>query len=309
MSLEKKYKILIYCMDIKHLVLAGGGQNLFNYIGIFDGLFEKDIIKMDNIETIYGTSSGGLIALMLALKYDWCDIKKYIINCTWDTIIDFNMNNVMNIFSKKGVFDESLYIKVFEPLFSGKDLSLDLTLKELYEYSNIDIHVFTTELNSFEVCDVSHESFPDLLVLDAMRMTSSFPLLISPLYKDGKFYLDGGIVKNYPLDDCITNNNLHDDTDKILGIKNIKSSVPKSNNLNNDSSLIDYILGLIKYVTGKLSTSDKQIKIKNQIEMNCDGLSFESIINCIKYKDKRIQLVEDGYESTDKLTVILNEIL
>ena len=36
--------------------------------------------------------------------------------------------------------------------------------------------------------------------------------------------------------------------------------------------------------------------------------SFESIINCIKYKDKRIQLVEDGYESTDKLTVILNEI-
>jgi NTE family protein len=296
-------------MNIKHLVLAGGGQNLFNYIGVFDGLFEKDIIKMDNIETIYGTSSGGLIALMLALKYDWCDIKKYIINCTWDTIIDFNMNNVMNIFSKKGVFDETLYVKVFEPLFSGKDLPLDLTLKQLYEYSNIDIHVFTTELNSFEVCDVSHESFPDLLVLEAMRMTSSFPLLISPLCKDDKFYLDGGIVKNYPLDDCIANNNLHDDTDTILGIKNIKSSVPKSNNLNNDSSLIDYILGLIKYVTGKLSTSDKQIKIKNEIEMNCDGLSFESIINCIKYKDKRIQLVEDGYESTDKLTVILNEIL
>ena len=32
-------------MNIKHLVLAGGGQNLFNYIGIFDGLFGKDIIK------------------------------------------------------------------------------------------------------------------------------------------------------------------------------------------------------------------------------------------------------------------------
>ena len=300
MSLEKKYKILIYCMNIKHLVLAGGGQNLFNYIGIFDGLFEKDIIKMDNIETIYGTSSGGLIALMLALKYDWCDIKKYIINCTWDTIIDFNMNNVMNIFSKKGVFDESLYIKVFEPLFSGKDLPLDLTLKQLYEYSNIDIHVFTTELNSFEVCDVSHESFPDLLVLDAMRMTSSFPLLISPLCKYEKFYIDGGIIKNYPLDDCIANNNLHDDTDKILGIKNYRSSIPKSNNLNSESSLIDYMLGLIKYVTGKLSTSDKQIKIKNEIEMNCLGLSFESIINCIKYKDKRIQLVEDGYESVNK---------
>lgn len=285
-------------MDIKHLVLAGGGQNLFNYIGIFEGLFKKDIIKIDNIETIYATSSGGLIALMLALKYDWCDIKKYITNCTWDTIIDFNMNNVMNIFSKKGVFDETLYVKVFEPLFSGKDLSLDLTLKELYEYSNIDIHVFTIELNTFEVCDVSHTSFPDLLVLDAMRMTSSFPLLISPLCKDDNFYIDGGIIQNYPLNECIEKNKLHDNTDLILGIKNVKHNT--KNSLNKESSLIDYLLGLVKYVTRKLSTSDEQIKIKNEIEMNSDGLSFESIINCIKYKDKRIQLVEDGYESTDK---------
>ena len=53
---------------------------------------------------------------MLALKYDWCDIKKYIINCIRDTIIDFNMNNVMNIFPK-GIFDETLYVKVFEPCF------------------------------------------------------------------------------------------------------------------------------------------------------------------------------------------------
>ena len=60
---------------IKYLVLSGGGQNFFNYIGIFEHLLNIDYINIDNIKSIYGTSSGSIIATILCLKYE-CIIWK-----------------------------------------------------------------------------------------------------------------------------------------------------------------------------------------------------------------------------------------
>lgn len=295
-------------MNIKHLVLSGGGQNIFNYIGIFDYLFENNIIDMKNIESIYATSSGALIASSILLNYQWDDVKKYLINCNWETKLDINIDNMMNIISKNGIFDKSFYKIVYEPLLSGKDLSLDLTLEELYNISKIDFHVFTTELNNFEVCDISHSSHPNLKLLEALQMTSCFPLLIAPLCIEDKYYVDGGITNNYPLNHCIKNNNLYDNHDTILGIKSKRPSEIKKK-LNDDSSFMDYVRGLLTYCSSSLSTTDSQEKIKNEILMDNGTVSFEIIINCIKNKDSRIELVNKGYDLCKESTIFFNESL
>ena len=47
----------------------------------------------------------------------------------------------MNIWNKKGIFNEDIIKKILNPLLIAKDLSETITLKELYEYNNINIHL------------------------------------------------------------------------------------------------------------------------------------------------------------------------
>lgn len=282
-------------MEIKYLILSGGGQNFFNYIGIFKELFKKKAINIENIKSIYGTSSGSLIAVMLCLKYEWDIIEKYIIERPWDKDFSLTMDNFINLNKNMGLYSSDFFKTIFKSLLNGKDLSIDLTMKELYNYSDIEIHIYTVELNSFELIDISYKTHPDYKVLDAIRMSSSYPVFIIPLCDSENCYTDGGLILNYPINNCIEDNNLNsdEDKDKILGIK--FNNISSVNKINDESSLIDYLRKIIS----KLSTTIKNDNIndeiiKNEIVIDFQGFSFETMLDSITNKNTRIKLLEEG---------------
>lgn len=282
-------------MEIKYLILSGGGQNFFNYIGIFKELFKKKAINIENIKSIYGTSSGSLIAVMLCLKYEWDIIEKYIIERPWDKDFSLTMDNFINLNKNMGLYSSDFFKTIFKSLLNGKDLSIDLTMKELYNYSDIEIHIYTVELNSFELIDISYKTHPDYKVLDAIRMSSSYPVFIIPLCDSENCYTDGGLILNYPINNCIKDNNLNsdEDKDKILGIK--FNNISSVNKINDESSLIDYLRKIIS----KLSTTIKNDNIndeiiKNEIVIDFQGFSFETMLDSITNKNTRIKLLEEG---------------
>lgn len=282
-------------MEIKYLILSGGGQNFFNYIGIFKELFKKKAINIENIKSIYGTSSGSLIAVMLCLKYEWDIIEKYIIERPWDKDFSLTMDNFINLNKNMGLYSSDFFKTIFKSLLNGKDLSIDLTMKELYNYSDIEIHIYTVELNSFELIDISYKTHPDYKVLDAIRMSSSYPVFIIPLCDSENCYTDGGLILNYPINNCIKDNNLNsdEDKDKILGIK--FNNISNVNKINDESSLIDYLRKIIS----KLSTTIKNDNIndeiiKNEIVIDFQGFSFETMLDSITNKNTRIKLLEEG---------------
>jgi predicted acylesterase/phospholipase RssA len=66
-------------MTIKHLVFSGGGPVAIKILGILRRLEENNIWNINNIESIYGTSAGVIMAVILCLRYDWDTIKVYFI--------------------------------------------------------------------------------------------------------------------------------------------------------------------------------------------------------------------------------------
>ena len=101
---------------IKHLVLSGGGPTGLTTYGVLKKLNQKGLWNIKNIKTIYGTSVGSLIGIILTLKLDWKYIDNYFIKEEWDKILNFNSTNILELYSGKGLLDESFIINILEPL-------------------------------------------------------------------------------------------------------------------------------------------------------------------------------------------------
>ena len=54
-------------MVFKHLIFCGGGPSFFSLLGCIKHLYDNKLFHIDNIETIYGTSSGAILSLFVSL--------------------------------------------------------------------------------------------------------------------------------------------------------------------------------------------------------------------------------------------------
>ena len=125
-------------MTIKHLVISGGGPIMIQILSAIQELEEKKFLDTKNIESIYGTSAGAIIAVLIALKFDWETINDYIIKRPWQDVFPVKIQNILDAYTKKGIFDFKTIEKCFKPLFDAKDIPLDISLNDFYELSKID---------------------------------------------------------------------------------------------------------------------------------------------------------------------------
>jgi predicted acylesterase/phospholipase RssA len=107
---------------------------------------------------------------------------------------------------------------IMQPLLESKDLTLGVTLREFHEYSRISLNLFTVELNAFKKVQLSHATHPDLPLMDAIKMSCCMPLLFQPIVRDDCCYIDGGIMVNYPLRECLEDTQCR--PGEVLGLRN-----------------------------------------------------------------------------------------
>ena len=71
---------------IKHIVISSGGPAGHMMYSILRTLNVKGVWNMKDIKSIYGSSIGSYIAIILALRYDWDVIDDYLIKRPWEKI-------------------------------------------------------------------------------------------------------------------------------------------------------------------------------------------------------------------------------
>ena len=291
-------------MTIKHLVISGGGPIMVQVLGAIQHLEKKNFMDMKNIESIYGTSAGAIVGILICLKYDWETINDYIIKRPWHDVFSIKVQNIFDAYTKKGIFDNKIIEKCFRPLLDAKDISMDITLEEFYKISNIELHMFSFEINEYKVQDISYITHPLLPLITAIQMTCALPVLLTPVCLDDKCYIDGGMSSNYPLIYCIESGKNHDE---ILGFKN-KYNDNKSY-VNSESTLLDFLINFLFKAIFSLNTDNNQPSIKNEVVCSADFMTLNVLRTALSNIDVRKELFNNGMETAvDFLSKLENSI-
>lgn len=289
--------------SIKHIVISGGGPSLFQYLSAIQYMHENNKIDLDKIESIYGTSAGSIVGVLLCLKYDWETLNDYMILRPWHDLFRIKVSNIFEAYKNRGIFDKSIIEKVFKPLLDAKDLSINITLKEFYEYSKIELHFFTFEINQFCIEDISYLTHPDLSVIDAVIMSSTLPILFCPTILDNKCYIDGGVMANYPIKYCIDAGKKENE---ILGICN-QYDVEQKHQVDSNSNLLEFILCFLYKMFRSLTANISLPKIKYEIVCHTKHISLHYLMSSISSVDVRKELQEKGIESAKEFIHLLEK--
>ena len=279
-------------LPIKCLSICGGGHNGFSSIAILKEAYEV-LWDYNSIKSIFCTSSGGVVALVIGLKQNVDHVVQYALDRPLDNIISFDSSRIISLLYDNGMYGKEIFIDFFKPLFASADLDINITLKDFYEYSQIDINFFTTEAKKCESVMVSYKSHPDLPIIDAVIMSASIPIIFKPICIDDKYYFDGGLFKSSPHPDAL----LFYNSSEVLTICE-RCHLDENYNNDNDTEKIT----LSNFFMIMVSNLMKKFNIeyaKNFVEtpttfiMESKTLTYTTLYNC-KNTEYRKELYEYG---------------
>ena len=295
---------------IKHLVISGGGPTGLISFGALKTLSQNNVWKLDNIETVWASSIGGFIAICVTLGYEWIVLDDYLLKRPWEKAFGNIKTDLMEVLNNKGIDGEGIFHACMLPLLKGKDLDEDITLKQYYEFNNIDLYLTTCELKKskpFKMEILSHKTHPDMTLIKALACTTAFPFMFRPMCIDEKAYLDGGILCNFPLSPCLEQENI--DINEVLGLRNVYETLeytPITKNI----GFLEFARTLMRKTHKSLdASSTEDYEGPYIIPFECSDCSDYSLwFQCIGDKELRESLVARG-ESVTKQWMNDNNIL
>jgi predicted acylesterase/phospholipase RssA len=278
---------------IKHLVLSGGGPNNIIQLGCFYELWNKKIISYDTLESIYSTSAGSLLGLNIVLKYDMNIVKDFYIKRPWHKVFSFKAENLMQMVENNGYIDMTFIEDIIDLFLSAKNVSKDITFIELYNISNITFNVFTVKLESFEKVIFNHENAPSMSVKTAILMSCALPPIFKPILYKNEYYLDGGILCNYPINECLLK---YPNKEDSLGIHVTTGAQQTTKLFSDKSTMPDYMMILLKILISNIH-KNKYVIDRNEIiiKTNYTALHIEAWKILID-KDKLQEMYNEGIE-------------
>jgi len=305
---------------IKHLVVSSGGPAGHIMYSVLRTLNLKGIWDINNIKSIYGSSIGTFIAIIIALRYDWNIMDDYLIKRPWEKIFSSSsaceplsnehmspaasssggggtlyetkqkFDYIYKLYRSHGLYGLKEFTEMLRPALQGKDFRVDVTFQEFYERTGIELHFIVTELNKFQIVDFSHKTHPTQSVVEACYMSCCYPFGFTPIYRDNCCYIDGGIINDYPINECIQEQKCK--PIEILGVKMMWERKPA--NLTEKSSVVQFISTFFNQIKGNLFDNRPTKSIPNEVVCISKVFALQDWMNWMKNENYRRELVLRG---------------
>lgn len=315
--------------NIKHIVISSGGPAGHMMYSVLRTLNLKGIWDINNIKTIYGSSIGSFIAIIIALRYDWHVTDDYLIKRPWEKVFKMSylssagsssssasndknaetasssssssaastfsdakdkLDYVFKLYNNHGLYGLKEFTEMLRPLLQGKDIPLNVTLREFYDKTGIDLHFMVTELNKFKIVDLNYKTHPSQPLIEACYMSCCYPLWFSPIYRDGCCYVDGGIINDYPVNECIRDQKCN--PSEILGIKILWEKKPAT--LTNNETVFQFITTFINQINSNLFEVRNTHPIPNEVVCVSKIFTSHDWLLWVKDESYRRELVLRG---------------
>ncbi len=188
------------------VALSGGGARGFAHIGVLQALEELGI----DIDVVAGTSMGGIIGGLYAAGMTPTDIENSAARIDWGDIFSDRPQRATLLFTRRVETEGALVSVRFDglgpqiPTALSRGQKLVNVLSELTEvsgyfsggdFSRLDrrLAIVSTDLVSGE-----RVVFDSGSLVDALRATMGVPLAFTPLDRDDRLLMDGGLVEPIP---------------------------------------------------------------------------------------------------------------
>jgi NTE family protein len=199
---------------VKNLVFEGAGLRGLAYVGAYKKLMELE--KLNDLEKVGGTSAGAIMALCISLGCSPTEVEEIIQGLKIQKFNDgkfFVVGGLCRLKKKFGYYKGNTFLQWVSGLIESKTGNGNITFRELYESGFKDLYVVGTSLNNQKSVVFSKETYPNMRVCDAVRISMSVPLYFEPIVIDSignKFkslteckscdlMVDGGLMQNFPI--------------------------------------------------------------------------------------------------------------
>lgn len=201
------------------VVLSGGGAKGAAHIGVLKYLEEAGI----PVDYIAGTSMGAIVGGMYALGYSADEILEIISEVDWDRLISDKVDRKLISYANKcedrsqsitipfsvGTDSQELQTRSFKNslptgIVSGDNLinlfnSLSVGYSDPVDFNDLPIPFLCIATN---VLNGEADILDKGVFSKSIRASMAIPILFDPVRIDDILYADGGLVNNFPAEEC-----------------------------------------------------------------------------------------------------------
>lgn len=191
------------------LVLSGGGAKGIAHIGVLEAIEEAGI----RVDYITGTSMGSIIGALYSIGYSTDEMKLLTQTTDWEELFTERPNRRLLSMHEKEVEDRFIIsfpitergINLPAGLVAGQNIFLWLTrytwpVLHITDFSQLPIP-YATVATDLETGDAV--VFREGYLPDAIRASISLPTALMPHEVDGKSLIDGGLIRNLPVQEVL----------------------------------------------------------------------------------------------------------
>jgi NTE family protein len=193
----------------ENLVLSGGSTKGISHIGALRVLIDEKLIDFKSIKAIACTSAGAMLGFLIVLGFEIEEIWDFMLGLDLKRLVE---PNILMFLDKCGVDTGKIIYKLIEDILSKKTGIKHINFKQLYEITKIHFTVVGSCLTTREAIYYDHINTPNFKVSMAIRISIGIPGFFTPIVIDGKKYIDGAVMNNYPI------NIFKKELDKTIGI-------------------------------------------------------------------------------------------
>ena len=268
------------------LVFEGGGVRGIAYVGIMRKLQEKGILS--NIKNVGGSSAGSQMATLVALGFTVKEIQEIMVELPIESFRDNScgcFRDIYRFINEFGYNKGEFMNNYFEDIIKCKTGIKKATFQNLYDITNKHLKITGTCLDTESLEIFDHINTPDMPVSLAIHISSCIPFFFKAVKYNGKTYIDGGCLKNFPLDLFI------DDEGKTLAFDLVNNEKERQHNV---KDMKDFTMGFVNMMllaANRIDTVNEKVDIVKINTGNVSAFDFDIDTNKIEY------LISMGYKA------------
>lgn len=180
------------------LIISGGGIKGLSALGALKYLEDHEIICFPEI--FAGTSVGAVICFFINIGYSPKDVYDILEQIDFTKLVKYIEPENLLIDPCFGLSSPEPILQVIYSCMKIKNIKKNITFKELFEQSQSKLIITGTCLNDASIKYFSVDTYPNMPILKALRITISIPFIFRPYLFEEKLWVDGGCMNNFPIE-------------------------------------------------------------------------------------------------------------